>query len=257
MTIGRFSGKVAVVIGGATGIGASTAKRLANEGAKVLIGDINMADAAIVAEAIRAKSGIVDISHADLANDASMSAVMDQAVNSFGSIDCLFLNGADVRPETMAADSDIVAMDLALWDRIIGVNLRGYMLGLRFGIPIMLKSGGGSIVCTSTEYSITSHGSLAAYGVSKSGVNQLVRHVAARWGREGIRCNGVLPGCIQTETMRKLITPELEARFLQAICGLRLGLPEDVAGEVVHLLSDDALFMNGQTISVNGGSVFR
>lgn len=253
----RLQGKVAVVIGGATGIGAATVRRLAGEGAAVYLGDTNLEGAQALAASIVKAAGVVEAALVDQSQEASMQAAMEAAEDRFGAINCLFMNGADTRQETMGRDTDAVSIDLEVWDSILRTNLRGYLLGIRFAVPRMLSTGGGSIVCTSSEFSLTSDGSLPAYGVSKAAVNQLVRHVAARWGREGIRCNAIAPGIIQTETLLRLITPELNAHFLQSVCSPRLGLPEDIAAEVAHLFSDDAAFLNGQIISVNGGSLFK
>jgi NAD(P)-dependent dehydrogenase (short-subunit alcohol dehydrogenase family) len=120
----------------------------------------------------------------------------------------------------------------------------------------MLETGGGSIVCTSSESALTAYdGIRLAYGVSKAGVNQMVSHVARRFGREGIRCNSISPGFIETETSLGLITPHKKELYAKTICVPRFGQPEDIAAEVVHLFSDDAAYINGQTIMVNGGSL--
>jgi len=253
----RFDDKVVVVMGGATGIGAAAVRRLAQEGAHVFLGDINITGASALAADIGAMGGIVETYEMDQSSPASVESFMHAAKARFGAINHAFLNGADTSHETFTRDTDAVTIDLDVWDRTLTVNLRGFLLGVRFAIPIMLESGGGSIVCTSTEFSFRSDGTTPAYGISKAGVNQLVRHVAARYGREGIRCNGIAPGVVLTETALRLIHDEWKETVLKTVCGPRLGVPEDIAAEALHLLSDDAAYINGQIISVNGGTLFR
>jgi len=252
----KLQDKVAVIIGGGMGIGAATARQMVKEGAKVVLGDLNIKGAEKVAENIRDSGGIIQAQFVDLEQENSVKSIMDAAKKQFGGINCVFLNGADNSQEANKSDTDVVAIDLGFWDHIMAVNLRGYLLGARFSIPIMLEAGGGSIVCTSSESSLTAYdGIRLAYGVSKAGVNQMVRHIARRFGREGIRCNCISPGFIETETSLKLITPHKKELYSKTICVPRFGQPEDIAAEVIHLLSDDAGYINGQTIMVNGGSL--
>jgi NAD(P)-dependent dehydrogenase (short-subunit alcohol dehydrogenase family) len=257
MKMSRLAGKTIAIIGGATGIGAATAKKAAAEGASVFLGDINLDAAERLATDIRAAHGIIEVHPADQGEDASVRNFMQAAFDRYRRIDGAFLNGADIGPASIAADTDAVTIDLDVWDRIMRINLRGYLLGIRYAVPIMLRNGGGSIVCTSSEFSFTSDGSLPTYGISKAGINQLVRHTAARFGRERIRCNAIAPGIIMTETAKRSLTPELERKFLSTVCGPRLGIPEDIANLFVHLVSDESEFINGQVISVNGGTYFR
>jgi NAD(P)-dependent dehydrogenase (short-subunit alcohol dehydrogenase family) len=255
--MGKLSGKIIAVIGGATGIGAAVVTKAAAEGARVFLGDINVRGAEQLAASLASADAVVEVHPADQGEDASMRDFMQAALARFGRLDGLLMNGADIGPATIAADTDAVTIDLEVWDRIMRINLRGYLLGIRHAVPIMIENGGGSIVCTSSEFSFTSDGSLPAYGVSKAGINQLVRHTAARFGRQLIRCNAIAPGLIMTETAKRALTPELEQKFLSSVCGPRLGIPEDIANTFVHLVSDDAVFINGQVISVNGGTHFR
>jgi NAD(P)-dependent dehydrogenase (short-subunit alcohol dehydrogenase family) len=255
--MGRLTGKVIAIIGGATGIGAAAARKAAAEGANVFLGDINLDAAEQLATDIRSANGVIEVHPADQGEDASVRNFMLAAVDRYRRLDGALLNGADIGPAAIAADTDAVRIDLGVWDRIIRINLRGYLLGIRHAVPIMLLNGGGSIVCTSSEFSFTSDGSLPTYGISKAGINQLVRHTAARFGRERIRCNAIAPGMIMTETAKRSITPELEQKFLSTVCGPRLGIPEDIANLFAFLVSNESEFINGQVISVNGGTYFR
>jgi NAD(P)-dependent dehydrogenase (short-subunit alcohol dehydrogenase family) len=256
--MGKLQDKVAVIIGGTagTGIGAATARRMVKERAKVVLGDLNITGAEKLAQSIRDSGGIIQTQFVDLEQENSVKSIMEATKKQFGGINCVFLNGADNSQEANRSDTDVVTIDLSFWDHIMAVNLRGYLLGARFSIPIMLEAGGGSIVCTSSESALTAYdGIRVAYGVSKAGVNQLVRHIARRFGREGIRCNCISPGFIETENALSLITPHKKELYAKAICVRRFGQPEDIAAEAVHLLSDDAAYINGQTFIVNGGSL--
>jgi NAD(P)-dependent dehydrogenase (short-subunit alcohol dehydrogenase family) len=249
----RLAGKVAVVAGGATGIGAETSRRLASEGALVVVGDLDAGGAERVAATIR-DTGEQAVSAAfDLGDEASVAALIQTAVETFGGVDLLHANAADVSERTTAADTDAVSIDLDVFDHILRTNLRGHLVCCRYAIPKMLERGGGAIVCTSSGGGVTALPRLVGYCAAKAGVISLVQHVAARWGKEGIRCNAVAPGPIQTDTFLRQ-PEEARALLLERILGPRLGIPADVAACVAYLLSDDAAFVNGQVIQVNGGS---
>ncbi|MCC6829012.1 MAG: SDR family oxidoreductase [Novosphingobium sp.] len=252
-----LDGKKIVLVGGATGIGQAAARAFVSHGASVVIGDTNIAGAVALAGELRALGGNVDAVEADLASEVSMQAAIAFARERLGAINGLFLNGADTRPATLAGDTDIVAMDLDLWDHVLAVNLRGYMLGARFAIPVMLENGGGTIVCTSSEFSFASQGIQPAYCASKAAVNQLIGHIAARFGREGIRCNGIAPGFILTETAALSCPREILDHWERTVLGPRLGTPEDIAAMAVFLMSEQSAYVQGQTISVNGGTLMR
>lgn len=254
----RLSGKVVVVIGGATGIGATTVRRLCQEGAKVFVGDLNENGLTALRSEFGEDEGLIQTIPTDQSDEGSVRNLFDVAREMGGRLDGLFLNGADTSTRSQGSDTDVVTIDLDLWDHIMRVNLRGYVLGLRHAIPDMLKSGGGAIVCTSSESSfIQADGLRPAYGVSKAGINALTRHVVARFGREGIRCNTIAPGIIQTETAARLLTPEKEERYREIIYSPRFGIPEDIAAAVAFLLADESAYLTGQVISINGGSLLR
>jgi NAD(P)-dependent dehydrogenase (short-subunit alcohol dehydrogenase family) len=258
----RFDGKVAVIAGGATGTGAETARRLAREGAQVVIGDINLEAAEETAGGIVESGGSATAVQFDLADEASIAGLMGATVDTYGGLDLLFNNAADLRSETVNNDTDAVNIDLDHWNHILQVDLTGYMLTCRHAIPHMLNRGGGSIVCTSSDASFVLHpaGVHLAYSAAKLGVVALVRHVVARWGKEGIRCNCISPGAITTETFLRTIDSVYGADFdlsemAKSNPSARLCEPADVAGAAAFLLSDDAAGVNAQVIHVNGGGV--
>jgi NAD(P)-dependent dehydrogenase (short-subunit alcohol dehydrogenase family) len=257
----RFEGKVAVIAGGGAGMGAETARRLASEGASVVVGDINLDAAEATAAEIEQAGGIALGAWFDLADEPSIAALMQKAASSYGGLDCLFNVAADMRNETYVKDTDAVDIDVEHWNHILNVNLTGYMLGCRYAIPQMLKRGGGSIVCTSSDgaFMLYPFPTNVGYCTSKLAIVALVRHVVSRWGREGIRCNCISPGAIQTDTAMRISReilrgPDTEYATAAESPSARVGLPADIAGAAAFLLSDDACGVNAQVIHVNNGS---
>jgi NAD(P)-dependent dehydrogenase (short-subunit alcohol dehydrogenase family) len=172
------------------------------------------------------------------------------ALSTFGRIDGLDHNAAWSHPRL---DSDATEIDLGVWDRVLATNARGALLLARHAIPAMLERGGGSIVNISSGASTLGESTRAAYGVSKAAINQLTRHLATRYGRDGIRANAIAPGFILTETAQALVPQEAQDRLVRSNPTRRLGRPEDVAQAVVFLLSEASSFINGQVLHVDGG----
>jgi NAD(P)-dependent dehydrogenase (short-subunit alcohol dehydrogenase family) len=255
--VGRFDGKVVVVAGAATGMGAETARRLASEGAHVVVGDLNVPGAEkTVADIVDAGGTAVAVSF-DLGDEATIEALMQAAVDTYGGLDHLFANAADLREEVLNGDTDALTIELDLWHHMLRVDLGGYLLCCRYAIPHMLERGGGAIVCNTSEGIYGNLPKWVGYQAAKSGVIGLVHHIAGRWGREGIRCNAVSPGGILTESHIRATTPELNEWLLSETPSPRLGTSEDIAGTVAFLLSDDAAWVNGHVISLNGGRTPR
>jgi NAD(P)-dependent dehydrogenase (short-subunit alcohol dehydrogenase family) len=252
-----LDGKVAVVAGGGSGIGAAAAARLAEEGVSVVVGDIVAPNAERVAADLRANGGTAVAAEFDVSDDGSVAALVAAAVAEFGGLDLLHANAADLSPEVIGQDSDALDVDLDVFDRTISVNLRGYLLCTRHAIPEMLRRGGGAIVYTSSAAGHVGEPQRPSYGISKSGINALMRHVASRWGREGIRANCVAPGMVLTKTIRENSDPEFREYALSLGKSPRLGEPEDIAAAVAFLMSDDASWITSQVISVDGGSTSR
>lgn len=250
-------GKRIVIAGGATGIGAATAERLAAEGAAVVVGDINLDGAQSTADRITEAGGTAIAVEFDFADESSIQFLINQAVTKLGGLDGLYNVGADLSSDTMSRDTDLLDMDPEIWRRTLDINLLGYALTCREVVPHFLRQGGGVIVNTSSGAVFGGEPTRPAYAASKAGVSALTRHVAGRWGREGIRCNAVAPGVVMTEGLKRQNTVELMARAIGAVRGPRLGEPEDLAGVVAFLLSDDAAYVSGQVWSVCGGWSLR
>jgi NAD(P)-dependent dehydrogenase (short-subunit alcohol dehydrogenase family) len=256
MGLRGLADRAVVVVGGATGIGAATAARLAEEGCRVVIGDIAEDAAHATAERIVAGGGAATAVAFDLADPDSVSGLIDRAASIHGGIDAMFNVGADMT--AIRADTDIVEIDLTVWDRVMAVNLRGYVAAMKHAIPRMLSRGGGAIVNMSSAAAFQGEPARPAYATAKAGIGALTRHVASRWGKEGIRCNAVAPGFTATEAIRSAPQwPQLEAAALKRIRGPRVGATEDIAALVAFLLSDEGAWINGQVINIDGGTVLR
>lgn len=256
MGLQGLTDKVAVVVGGATGIGAATATRLGAEGCRVVIGDVAAEAAAQTAARITAAGGTATHVAFDLADPSSVAGLMDSAATTFDGIDLLFNVGADMG--TIRSDTDVVDIEFDVWDRVMAVNLRGYVAAMKYAIPHMLARGGGAIVNMSSAAAFQGEPARPAYATAKAGIGALTRHVASRWGKDGIRCNAVAPGFTATEAIRSVPQwPELEAGALKRIRGTRVGDPGDIAALVAFLLSEEGGWINGQVVNIDGGTVLR
>lgn len=248
--------RVAVVAGGATGIGAATAIRLAGEGCKVVVGDVAADAAQQTVARIVAAGGTASHAGFDLSDPASVADLMHTAATTYGGVDLLFNVGADMG--MIRADTDVVDIDFGVWDRVMAVNLRGYVAAMKYAIPRMLSRGGGAIVNMSSAAAFQGEPARPAYATAKAGIGALTRHVASRWGKENIRCNAVAPGFTGTETIRSAPQwPDLEAAALRRIRGTRVGDPDDIASLVAFLLSSEGGWINGQVVNIDGGTILR
>jgi NAD(P)-dependent dehydrogenase (short-subunit alcohol dehydrogenase family) len=251
----RLLGKVVIVAGGATGIGAATALKLSEAGAAVVIGDINLEGAGKVIAQINDGGGRAKAVNCDISDDKSVAALVKATVNSYGGLDGIHVNAADL--SIIAEDSDALSIPMEIFDRTMAVDLRGHLLCTRHALPELLKRGGGALVYTSSDAAFMGEPIRLAYGVANAGINALMRHVASRWGKEGIRANSIAPGFVLTEAATANVPEEERKLFTQATRSRRLGKPEDIAGAVVFLMSQEGEWINGQTISVNGGILLR
>jgi len=258
--MGVLEGKVAIITGammdetGGIGIGGATAQLMAREGASVVTVDIKGEGARRLAEAITASGGKALGLQADVSREEDVKGMVAAAVEKFGGLDILHNNAAALDPETLGKDMvDLLSADRTAWDRMIAVNLTGAMLGCKHAIPQMLKRGRGAIVNTSSGTSLGGDLMRAAYGSSKGGLNTLTQYVATMYGKQGIRCNAVLPGLVLTAATKALTPPPFLDLMLRHHLTPYLGQPEHVAQAVVFLVSDAAAFITGQLISVDGG----
>jgi len=249
--------KTFIVAGGATGIGAGTAKRLASEGASVAVGDINIAGAKATVEQITATGGRAIAIEFDLADEDSVRHLVHQTVSEFGTIHGLDNVGADLSEGTLGRDSTILDTGYDVWQRTLDVNLLGFVRTIRAALPHLLERGGGSIVNTSSGGSLGTDPMHVAYNASKAAVNQITRHVANNYGSKGIRSNAVMPGLVMGETQEKQNDQQLQQMFIASAKTTRLGRPADLAAVTAFLLSDEAEWINGQTWYIGGASHMR
>jgi NAD(P)-dependent dehydrogenase (short-subunit alcohol dehydrogenase family) len=250
----RFTDKVAIVTGGGSGIGRATALLLASEGARVTVADIAEPAADAVVAAIEAAGGSARAQLVDVADPDAVAAMVEETVRAFGGLDILHNNAAAL--DRNRVDQDVVTMDLATWERVMAVNLTGPMLGCRFAIPHMLERGGGAIVNTASAAAFYGSHSLAAYGTSKAGVVALTRYVATAYGERAVRCNAVAPGVVVARDAQDALGGPMGDRLRRYstshLVG-RLGYPEEIAAAVAYLASDDAAFVTGEILRVDGG----
>jgi NAD(P)-dependent dehydrogenase (short-subunit alcohol dehydrogenase family) len=220
--------KVVVVAGGGSGIGAATARRLGAEGAAVVVGDLNGDNASTVANEVRDAGGRAIAVQFDIADDASVAALVAAAIGEYGQLDAMHANAADLSPDTIGRDTNALDVPLDVFAHTLDVNLKGHLLCTRHALPHLLERGGGALVYTSSAAGHIGEPERPSYAASKAGINSLVRHVASHWGRQGVV--GRSP---------------------------RLGRPDDIAGMVAFLVSDDGEWVNGQVLSVDGGASMR
>ena len=254
--------KVFVVCAGGTGdenwfgpaIGGTVARRLAAEGARVVVGDLDDAAAGRTAALITAEGGAAASQQYDAADDAATRALMDRAVAEYGRIDGVHFNAMDTSAGDLDGEHDLTTLPLDVWHRRLNVGLLGFLLCARYAVPHLLDRGGGAIVGTTSGAAYAGEPVRVAYAAAKAGMGAVVRHIASRWGAEGVRANAVSPGLVPSALM---MADERFAKMLQHPRSNRFGRPDDIAAMVTFLLSDDGAWVNGQSISVDGGTLMR
>ena len=245
-----LNGKVAIVTGGASGIGAAACRRFVAEGARVAVGDINGDQAAALAAELGSAAIAVQFDAGDV---KSVERLVATTVDRFGRLDHLFNNAALMSPDIIRRDTDPVTIEFDIWDMTMQVNARGYLAGCKYAIPHILAAGGGTVVMTSSGSGLLGDISNIAYGASKAAIMSMARCIAAMYGKQGIRCNAICPGLIRTEGGKKNVHGPMVEIMERNTLAPRLGRPEDIGALAVYLCSDDAEFITGQSISVDGG----
>lgn len=248
-----LAGKVALIAGGG-GIGGETARRLAAEGCKVMVGDLHAESAEATARSIRDAGGICAACGYDQSKDASVQGLIEATLREYGTIDFLLVNAADMN--ALAQDSDLLAIEMAVFDRTIAVGMRGAVMCARLALPHIIKNK-GAVVFMSSGASHAGEAQRFSYAMAKTGINALMRHIARRWGPEGVRANSILPGLVLSNQVRQSMDPEFITQMLNGIPSERLGETSDIAAMVAMLFSRDGQWINGQAISVDGGTSMR
>ena len=251
----RLKGKTILVAGGG-GIGGGLARRFADEGANVVLGDVALDGAKAIVEEIAAAGGSAIATLLDGADEASAAEAVALACDRFGGLDGMHANFANF----IEQDDSVGALELPLadFDETMRVNLRGYLVCTRAAVPALLERGGGSIIYTSSPAACKGEPIRLAYAIAKAGVEALMRHVATRYGAKGIRSNCIAPGSTLHERLENELDSATKEWLLDlAIIKSRLGRPEDVAAMAALLMADEGSYITGQVIGVDGGVVMR
>jgi meso-butanediol dehydrogenase/(S,S)-butanediol dehydrogenase/diacetyl reductase len=241
---GRFTDRVAIVTGGASGIGAASAAALAAEGARVVVADLDRERGPSVAREIGGRFEWVDV-----ADHGQVTRLLADTARTMGRLDVLVANAF------ATAFGSIESLGFAEWSRTIDVTLTPVFTGLRAAIPAMRAQGGGAVVNVASISGLGGDRGLAAYNAAKAGVINLTRTAALELARTGIRVNAVCPGLIDTPALQRAFSrlPEREAVARAAVPVGRFGRPEEVARAILFLASDDASYVTGTTLVVDGG----
>lgn len=247
----RFDGKVAVVTGSGQGIGEAYARALAAEGASVVVADLNVEQATRVVDAINADGGIALAIAVDVADPDSAEAMAAATVDAFGGIDCLVNNAAIYAG--MKIES-LMKVDLDYYRRFFEVNMHGALIVTRACYRAMQGREGAAIVNQSSTAAWMAGG---FYGMAKAGINSLTVNMAAELAHRGIRVNAIAPGPTDTSATREVVPEMFLAPLIDSLMIKRLGTPDDLTGACLFLLSDDARWMTGQIIAVDGGQIVR
>lgn len=246
-------GKVGIVAGGGRGIGAATARRLAEEGARVVIGDIAEEWAVKTAEEIAVNGGVAIGVRLDGTKADSQAAIVAAALQKFGRLDFYHSNLAG----GTEGDIDVLNCSEEVLDRSFAINTKSHFLATQAALPVLMEHGGGAMIYTSSGAALAGNPFQVAYPMTKNAIHALVRHVARKYGKKGVRANGICPGLVLTEAVAQHLTEDYVQTSLKALSHTRLGKPDDIAGAVAFLASDDGEWVNGQIWHVNGGSLQR
>lgn len=252
MSQGRLAGKVAIITGGASGLGLTSAQRFAQEGAHVVCVDLDAASAESVAKTLATESiGI----GADVTDPVAMESAAANALERFGRIDALFANAG------IPGEGSAHSLPIEAWHKVISINLDGVFFSVRAVLPAMLEQRSGSLILQSSTAGLTGMANLISYSAAKAGVIGMTRQLAIEYAPMGIRCNAISPGTIVTplveEAYRQRFGPEEAAagldRRAQDYPMKRLGKPEDIANYAVYLASDESNWTTGTVLPIDGG----
>lgn len=249
--MGRLEGKVALITGGASGMGMVASQLFASEGARVVLTDVADGAGEQVADEIRADGGEATYVHSDVSSEADAKAMVEAAVATYGGLTILY-NNAGVM---LAEDGSVDSTDGSIWDMTLAINVKGVAYGCKYGIPAMIESGGGSVINVASFVAwMGAATSQTAYTASKGAVLAMTREIAVEYARKGVRCNALCPGPIDTPLLAELLSDPArrQRRFVHIPIG-RLGKAEELAKAALFLASDDSSYMTGTSLIVDGG----
>lgn len=246
----RVQDKVAVITGGASGIGLAAAKLLAAEGASVVIGDLKQEQAEAAAAEITAAGGKAIGRAVDAMDEASLIALVDAAVEEFGALHIMCNHVGGSNPDK---DLDLLRLDMDEFDRTMRLNVRSTVVGSRAALPHIIAAGGGSIINTASVGGMSGDFLQVAYGTAKAAVIRLTEYVATQYGAHNVRCNAIAPGAIMTPALRDNLPAEAIESIRSHNALPFIGAAEDIADAMLYLASDESRYITGQTLVVDGG----
>ena len=250
--MGKLDGKVALISGGARGQGAAEAETFVKEGARVVFGDIRDDDGKKVEAAIRARGGDAVYVHLDVTSETDWQAAVQTTTSRYGKLDILINNAAIVIPRVPIEERTV-----AEWDRVMAVNAKGVVLGTKHAIPAMRRAGGGSIVNISSVAGIgQSLHQEPAYAASKGAIRIFTKVTASQHAKDGIRCNSVHPGPVDTEMFHSAFQDkDAMQRRLERVPLRRMGTVAEIVTAVLYLASDESSYMTGSELVIDGGAL--
>ena len=251
MNLERMKGRSVVISGAALGIGRATAAKFAAEGAGLVIQDIKSEPLLAFRDELRDRRTPVEAVVGDVAKEADCQVMIRTAVKVYGRVDVVVANAGIIQL------GDVLESTVEDWERVMAIDGRGMFLTCKYAIEAMLQTGGGSIICVSSISGLAGQSRQSTYGPAKFVATGITKHLAVEWAQKGIRVNAVAPGTINTERVKKLAEEPGGIEYVEAVKKAhpmgRLGEPEEVANAILFLASDEASFITGAVLPVDGG----
>jgi NAD(P)-dependent dehydrogenase (short-subunit alcohol dehydrogenase family) len=248
----RLADKVCIITGAGGGMGRVAAQRFAAEGARIVVAEFGEAAGEETVGLVREAGGEATFAKVDVSREEDARAMVDHAVSTFGRVDVLY-NNAGVMPE---ADHSVIDTDVATWDQVMAVNVRGVFLGCKYAIPRMVEQGSGSVINISSFVALLGCSvPQDAYTASKGAVLSLTRSLAVQFGPQGVRSNAICPGPVETPLLMDWLVKDEEAKRIRLARNPtgRFGKPEEIVNMALYLASDESRWTNGASLVVDGG----
>jgi NAD(P)-dependent dehydrogenase (short-subunit alcohol dehydrogenase family) len=248
----RLQDKVAIITGAGSGMGRVAAQLFAREGAKVVVAEFGEAAGRETVAMVEGAGGQASFVRTDVSDEASAKAMVDHAIATYGRVDVLY-NNAGVMPE---ADHSVIDTDVATWDQVMAVNVRGVFLGCKYAIPQMVQQGSGSVINIASFVALLGCSvPQDAYTASKGAIISLTRSLAVQFGPNGVRANAICPGPVETPLLMDWLVKDEEAKRIRLARNPtgRFGKPEEIVNMAVYLASDESRWTNGASLVVDGG----